>query len=187
MTPRDLFEAQGNIRSETLDILTQKWNLQRKLKRGECLVEQGRTDTNLYFVHSGTYRIFYPHDGEEYCVGFGYENTLLCAYPSFINESPSDYCIQSIKEGKLSGIEREDFYALMKESRELEGLWRNLTEEALLGKIEREKEMLTYSPEERLRRLIDRSPHLFQYIPRKYIASYLRMKPETLSRIFPKS
>jgi hypothetical protein len=58
-----------------------------------------------------------------------------------------------------------------------------IEEQALLGKIEREVEMLTYSPDERAQRLMLRSPQLFQIVPKKYIASYLRMKPETLSRV----
>ena len=52
-----------------------------------------------------------------------------------------------------------------------------------LGKITRETEVLTFTPEERYERLWKRSPHLFQLVPQKYIASYLGMKPETLSRV----
>ncbi|MCE2734433.1 MAG: hypothetical protein LW821_13820 [Flammeovirgaceae bacterium] len=67
----------------------------------------------------------------------------------------------------------------------IERAWRILQEKALLGKIERETELLTFTPEQRVNRLLQRSPHLFQIIPRKYIASYLRMTPETLSRLKP--
>jgi len=67
----------------------------------------------------------------------------------------------------------------------IERAWRILQEKALLGKIERETELLTFTPEQRVNRLLQRSPHLFQFIPRKYIASYLRMTPETLSRLKP--
>jgi len=62
-----------------------------------------------------------------------------------------------------------------------------MTEQALLGRIEREIDLVTYSPKERLDRLFNRSPHLFQLFPHKYIASYLRMTPETLSRMLRKS
>ena len=82
-------------------------------------------------------------------------------------------------------IHRRDFYSIMEKHRSIEAAWRMLEEEALLGKIERETEMLTFTPEERYRRLLERSPHVFRNIPRKYIASYLRMSPETLSRIRP--
>ena len=49
--------------------------------------------------------------------------------------------------------------------------------------MERERDILTSSPLERYNRVLKRSPLLFQEIPNKYIADYLRMTPETLSRI----
>ena len=58
-----------------------------------------------------------------------------------------------------------------------------LLEELFAQQIEREIDILTHSPVERYKRVLERSPQLFQEIPAKYIASYLRMTPETLSRI----
>jgi len=58
-----------------------------------------------------------------------------------------------------------------------------LLENLITQQIEREIDLLTDSPSERLHRVLNRSPDLFQQIPLKYIASYLRMSPETLSRI----
>ena len=58
-----------------------------------------------------------------------------------------------------------------------------LLEAMVLQQMDREIDLLTVSPVERLNRVLLRSPHLFQEIPLKYIASYLRMTPETLSRI----
>jgi CRP-like cAMP-binding protein len=49
--------------------------------------------------------------------------------------------------------------------------------------MERENDLIIYSPQKRVERVFKRSPQLFQEIPQKYIASYLRMTPETLSRI----
>jgi len=62
-------------------------------------------------------------------------------------------------------------------------LYRKLLEDLVLQQMEREVDILTSSPAERLRRVMVRSPRLFQEIPSKYIASYLRMSAETLSRI----
>jgi nitrogen-specific signal transduction histidine kinase len=58
-----------------------------------------------------------------------------------------------------------------------------LLETLVTQQIDREIDLLITSPTERLRRVLERSPNLFQQVPLKYIASYLRMKPETLSRI----
>ncbi len=80
-------------------------------------------------------------------------------------------------------IARNDLYRLFDAFPQLERSWQLQEEQALLGKIEREVELLTLSPVERYQRLLERSPHIFQIIRRKYIASYLRMTPETMSRL----
>jgi hypothetical protein len=56
-------------------------------------------------------------------------------------------------------------------------------EMVITQQIEREIDLLTVSPTERLKRVLERSPNVFQEVPLKYIASYLRMTPETLSRL----
>ena len=61
--------------------------------------------------------------------------------------------------------------------------WRTELERVLVGRIEREIDLLLPEPERRLARLMARSPHIFQLVPKKYIASSLRMTPETLSRL----
>lgn len=142
-------------------------------------------ETNLFFVVEGSMRIYFPHHEDEICVGFAHDHNLICSYPSFIVQKSSDYSIQALAKTELMSISRSDFYLLLDKHCGLEKGWRMLEEEALLGKIERETEMLTFTPEERYQRLIERSPHVFRNIPRKYIASYLRMTPETLSRIRP--
>jgi CRP-like cAMP-binding protein len=153
------------------------------LKRNDFLIREGAVESRLFYVIHGSMRIFYPHADEEICAGFAYDGNLICAYPSFIQNKPSAYYIQALAKTSLMAIDRNVFYDLFDRFPRIERAWRMLEEEALLGKIERETEMLTFTPEERFRRLMERSAHIFQIIPKKYIASYLRMTPETLSRI----
>lgn len=178
-----IFKSKVTLSAEAIQELLIKWSHSVELKRNDFLVSKGQVETNLYYVMSGSMRIFYPVKEEEIVAGFAYDHNLICSYPSFIRQQPSDYAIQALTATKLKFIKRSDFYELFKIHHDVESAWRMLEEEALVGKIEREVEMLTFTPEERYRRLMDRSPHIFQIIPRKYIASYLRMTPETLSRI----
>jgi len=62
-------------------------------------------------------------------------------------------------------------------------IWLEVLNQLIYQQIEREQDLLITSPIERYKRVLQRSPLLFQEIPNKYIASYLRMTPETLSRI----
>lgn len=180
-----IFNSKVTLKEEEIASLLQKWNRPSQLKRNEFLIKKGEFESSLFFVISGSMRIYFPNKEDEICVGFLHPNNLACSYPSFIRNEPSEYYIQALARTELVAINRDAFYALFDSSRNIERAWRMLEEEALIGKIEREVEMLTFTPEERYHRLLKRSPHIFQDIPRKYIASYLRMTPETLSRIRP--
>jgi CRP-like cAMP-binding protein len=182
---KQIFNSKVKLEAEELSALLDKWDRHVELNRNDFLIRKGETESSLFFVLSGSMRIFFPHQEDEICVGFAHTDNLICSYPSFILNKPSDYYIQALSKTELVAINRTDFYLLLDSYRNIERAWRMLEEDALLGKIEREVEMLTFTPEERYHRLIRRSPHIFQIIPRKYIASYLRMTPETLSRIRP--
>lgn len=159
------------------------WKKQVQLSRYDFLIRQGQVEQGLYLVTSGALRIYYPLPDEEICVGFAYPNTLVVSFPSFVEGKPSAYCIQALKKSELLGISKADLMQLMEARPNIKRFWYEELEKALVGKIEREVDLLLPEPEQRLQRVLQRSPHLFQHIPKKYIASYLRMSPETLSRL----
>lgn len=181
----NILNSQWKLTESEESALLSRWTKKYSLKRNDFLVQVGQVENHLFFVLDGTMRIYYPVKEEEVCVGFAYENNMICSYPSFIRQQPSAYAIQALTQTNLMAITRSDFYDLVHSHIGIERSWRIIQEEALVGKIDREVELLTFTPEERYLRLLKRSPHIFQLIPRKYIASYLRMTPETLSRIRP--
>ncbi|MHC2993719.1 hypothetical protein OB13_19850 [Pontibacter sp. HJ8] len=159
------------------------WKKRVKLNQYDFLIRQGQVEQGLYLVMSGALRIYYPLPDEEICVGFGYPHTLLVSFPSFVEGKPSAYYIQALKKSELLGISKADLTQLIEERPNIRRFWYEQMEKALVGKIEREVDLLLPEPAQRLQRVMERSPHLFQHIPKKYIASYLRMSPETLSRL----
>ena len=159
------------------------WNKLVQVKRHDFLIREGQVEQHLYFVLSGAFRLYYPTPQEDICVGFAYSNTMITAFPSLVTQTPSTYCIQALKKSELLAISRVDFYALQEERPVFGTFWRHELEKALIGKMEREIDLQLLDPQQRLDRLLARSPHIFQLVPKKYIASYLRMTPETLSRL----
>ena len=91
--------------------------------------------------------------------------------------------MEAIRKTTLKVIPKASLLQLVNEDTESLKQYIALLENLITQQIEREIDLLTISPSERLKRILERSPNLFQQIPLKYIASYLRMTPETLSRI----
>lgn len=159
------------------------WERELILKRNEYLKVKGSIDTNLYLVKSGTLRIFVIDEFEEHTIRFGYQNNLIAALDSFLNGKPSEFYIQALKQSTVKVVSKTKYFDFINNSQEHLELWLVILENFVLQQMERERDILTSSPLERYHRVLDRSPQLFQEIPDKYIASYLRMTPETLSRI----
>ncbi|MCH2193855.1 Crp/Fnr family transcriptional regulator [Kordia sp.] len=159
------------------------WDKEITLERNEYLKVKGTIDTNIYLVKSGSLRIFVIDEFEEHTIRFGYQNNLIAALDSFLNGKPSEFYIQALKKTTLKAISKENYTNFINSSPENKKLWLAILENFVLQQMERERDILTSSPLERYQRVLQRSPQLFQEIPNKYIASYLRMTPETLSRI----
>ncbi len=159
------------------------WLKDITLKRNEFLKVKGSTDLHLYYVESGSLRVFMEDEYEEHTIRFGYKNSFIAALDSFISEKPSDLYIQAIKKCELKVIHKNVFMDFIGSTTENLSLWHKILAQLIFQQMEREVDILTQSPTERYRRVLQRSPQLFQEVPHKYIASYLRMTPETLSRI----
>jgi CRP-like cAMP-binding protein len=151
--------------------------------KGQFLVKEGEVEKNLYLVESGALRVFYLTEFEEMTIRFGYRGSLITSLSSFIKDTPSEFYIDAIRKTTVKVISKEKVMELVNESNDTLKQYISLLESMITQQIEREIDLLITSPTERLNRVLRRSPGLFQEIPLKYIASYLRMKPETLSRI----
>ena len=152
------------------------------LERNEFLKVKGSIDTNIYYVESGSLSVFILDECEEQVIRFGYQGNIIVALDAYLTGRPSDFYIQAIKKSTvkvITKLQMDNF--LSKEENNL--LWTKILEDLVLQQMEREIDILTSSPKERYRRVLKRSPKLFQEIPNRYIANYLRMSPETLSRL----
>lgn len=153
------------------------------LKRNEFLKTENSIDSNIYFVKNGSLKISLINEGEEQIIRFGYDNNLIVALDSFISENKSDYVIQSIKKSTVLVAEKKDFMTVVNSNQENQKFYIKLLEDLVLQQLEREKDLLLDSPKDRFDHVLARSPQLFQLIPNKLIANYLRMSPETFSRL----
>ncbi len=170
-----------DFRQQLLD--ANLWEEELTLKRHEMLKTAGTINTDVYFVLEGSIRAYVNDGDDEHVIRFGYRNDLITALDCFISMKPSELCLQAIKKTRVLVLKRESFRAFMMANEDRMKFWLMSLEQLVFDQLEREKDLLTSSPKERYLRVLKRSPQLFQEIPSKHIASYLRMTPETLSRL----
>ena len=164
-------------------ILDPFWEEEIEIKRNEFISIPGDLNTNMYFVIDGSLRVFIEDEVEEHTIRFGYKNSFITALDSFLKEIPTTFYIQALKKCTLKVISKENYLNCINSTIENKEIWQQLLHDFVYQQIERENDLIIFSPQKRFERVFKRSPQLFQEIPQKYIASYLRMTPETLSRI----
>lgn len=153
------------------------------INRHYFLTTEGDIDSNIYFIEKGSLRIFIRPEEQERVIRFGYTDNIVVCLDSFLSGKPTDFYIQAIRKTEIKIAAKKDFYAFIQSSDENLKLWTVILEDLVLKQMEREKDLLIGSPKERYESVLKRSPQLFQEIPNKHIANYLRMSPETLSRL----
>lgn len=153
------------------------------VKRGEVLEEAGTVSTAIYFVAEGALRICYNDGNGEHIIRFGYPGSLFTRLDSFLTGRASAYSIVAVKRTQLLRMPASAFREFIASAPEHLTWWNDVLSLTVASLLERETDLLTASPKERYERVLRRSPQLFQHIPHRHIANYLRMAPETLSRL----
>lgn len=154
----------------------------KELARNELLKTKANICTDIFFVETGSIRLFLNAE-EEQNIRFGYKNNFVVLMDSFLSGKPSAYCLQALKQTTLKIIPKAGFEQFLANHNEYKNLWQQLLEMLVQELLEREIDLLTGSPKDRYQRVFERSPQLFQEISNRHIANYLRMSPETLSRL----
>jgi CRP-like cAMP-binding protein len=152
-------------------------------KRNEYLSTEGSIENYLYLIVSGAVRAIYASKEEEFTIRFGYKGSVISSLDSFITGKPSQFYLQAIRKTVVYRLEKVSYKAYVKSNSVITEIHNELMNGLLNSMLDREIDLLTSSPLERYNRVLKRSPLLFQEVPMKYIASYLRMSPETLSRL----
>ncbi|MET3730712.1 Crp/Fnr family transcriptional regulator [Moheibacter stercoris] len=153
------------------------------LKRNEIFKSIGSVDTNLYFLEEGSMKVSIIDDGEERIIRFGYRNNWLVAIDSFLTNLPSPFEFKALKRTKIHVLSKNQFEEILNSNSNFMQTWNDILQDLVLQQMEREIDLLTHSPKDRYERVLKRSPQLFQEISNHQIAKYLRMSPETLSRL----
>ncbi|MDR3693295.1 Crp/Fnr family transcriptional regulator [Mucilaginibacter sp.] len=145
---------------------------------------EGKVPTYLYFIISGYVRLFYfDEKGNEITTHINCPPGFITSYFNFINQKVSAENLQSITDCTLLRISKANLGFLLEHSAVFKNYSIMVFEQALAYNENRAKEMATLSAEQRYLKLIKNYPDVLKNVPVQYIASFLGMKPESLSRI----
>jgi CRP/FNR family transcriptional regulator, anaerobic regulatory protein len=152
-------------------------------KKKEFLLQEGEICNKITFVNNGCMRLFYNVEGVENTIQFFFADSWYTDYASFLTGRPTIENMQALEASEVVQFKKDDLYKLYDSMPIFEKVGRIFAENAYLSVSQLNQMKTNEEPEIRYINLLKTRPELVQQIPQHYIASYLGIKPETLSRI----
>ena len=183
-----------NIRAyiETITkVNDEDWNLfssklqKKSFPKRTILTDVGQVENCISFIETGVVRLLIPkgENEEELTFGFSFENEFISAYESFLTRTPSIYQVETLAETQVLSISYADLQEVYEKTLIGNLIGRLVAERQYLLKTKRTNSLLIDTAEQRYLNLFTERPNLIKEIPLKYIASYIGVTPQSLSRI----
>jgi CRP-like cAMP-binding protein len=153
------------------------------LKKNEVFINEGEIAKQIAFTNKGYLRVYYNHEGEEITRDITPLHSFATALPSFVSQMPSFEIISAITDCELFVIRKEDLDFLYSKYPKWERLGRRIIEEMFVESQRRIYSFITETAETRYKRLLKQYPDMIRDVPLKYIADFLGIKLQSLSRL----
>jgi CRP-like cAMP-binding protein len=179
---RELARRYSTMTHDELDVL-ESVLIPMKFQKGEKILSEGEVCDKIYWVVKGLVREFYYKNGKELTEYMATENTIVMSIESLFREQPTHLQLQALEPTIIYAMPKSELEQVAMKSVNIQILYRKILEESLiLSQIH--ADMLRFeSAQDRYAKLVKRQPQLVLRAPLVYIASYLQMTPETLSRV----
>lgn len=154
------------------------------VKRDTVLINIGEVSDRVFFVNSGYLRYYkMVETGEEQTIHLSSPGEFAAAFCSFVMDTKSEEILHAVSDAALLCITKADLEKLYASDIKWQIFGRRLMESLLLEKEKRIISQISLSASERYARLLETNPALIQNVPIQYLASFIGIKPESLSRI----
>lgn len=179
---REYYERIVKLQESEWDFIAAHFD-RKVFNKNAIITRQGETESYLSFIETGIVRFYIPDNENELTFNFSFEKEFTCAYDSFLTQTPSDYELQALTETVVWQISYADLQKIYAQTKVGNYLGRFASEELFLSKSQRELSLLKHNAKERYLKLFTEQPNILKFIPLKYIASYIGITPQGLSRI----
>jgi CRP-like cAMP-binding protein len=156
---------------------------EKTIKKGDFFLAEGQVCKYVGYIVKGLIRYYINHEGEDKTYAFAQENNFVCNNESFLPQTPSTKIIQALEDCEISQISYGDLQVFYKTIRQGERFGRLVIEQVFIQTLQDLSSFYTDMPEHRYGKFIKEHPDLQQRISQYHIASYVGVKPQSLSRI----
>jgi len=155
----------------------------RNCKEGEYLLQEGEVATSAFYILSGALRLFFDSGEAEITLEFFFERSMVASIASFTKGVQSEFSVQTIEASSIIEIPRQNLEKYLTSAPEVETELRNTLEARIIYYVNRLRSFLSLTAEERYEELVNKFPQIIHRVKQKYIASFIGIRPESLSRI----
>lgn len=156
---------------------------QQKLPKGEIFVKEGEIAHYLYYIEKGMVRQFYFKNKRDLTEHISYEGNVVICLESYLKQEPTRLMAETLEPTIIWKIAWEDINRLAEESKEIGLFYRKIFEKSLVVSQMKADNMRFETAQDRYKKFMEHHPEIIKRAPLVYIASYLQMTPETLSRV----
>ncbi len=179
---RELARRYSTMTHDELDVL-ESILVPMKFQKGEKILSEGETCTYIYWIVKGLVRQFYYKNGKELTEYMAVENHIIMCIQSLFKEEPTHLQIHALEPTIIYAMPRNLLEQVAMKSVNIQILYRKILEESLIQSQIHADMMRFETAQDRYMKLVKLHPQLVLRAPLVYIANYLQMTPETLSRV----
>lgn len=153
------------------------------LKKKDFLLHQGQVCSFIGFVETGVLRSYIEREGDDYISDFYFEGSFTTSYRSFLTGEASVGSIQALENSVIYCLSKSKYDQLLQISNEWYKLGKYVADTLFIKKCRKETSLLMDNALARYKLLLETYPKIEQHVSQYHIASYLGIKPESLSRL----
>lgn len=155
----------------------------KNLNKEELLLKHGHVCKHIYYVHKGFIRIFYYKEGKEVTEWLTGENHFFFSIESFFENTPSRLIIEALEDSEIIQLSKKGLDTLRKQNLEVANLMIEWISGSLVLSQKRMNSIQFETAKQRYDHVLKQQPEMLNKVPLQYIASFLGITQETLSRI----
>ncbi len=179
----NLFNSYVQLTESDIEFCKQYFEL-KSFSKNNILEEENKIPKHLYFITKGFMRLFYyDENGDEITTLIASPNRFITSFLDFIHEKTSNANLECVTDCEFYRIERSNLLELIDKNENFKKFSLIIFEQAIATTQIRANDFATLTADLRYKKLVEQQPEIIQNVPIQYIASYLGIKPQSLSRI----